>query len=434
MRLKINQQKLRKKALIIAYYWPPAGGPGVQRWLKFVKYLPDFNIEPIVYIPENPNYPLIDKSLTDEVSQDLNILRYPIKEPYKLAGLFSKKSTDTISKGIISNPKKQNLIEKLLLFIRGNFFIPDARKSWVKPSVNYLLEYIKKDPIDVVITTGPPHSLHLIGLELKRQLNLRWIADFRDPWTTIGYHKQLKLTKYARETHKALEKTVLNTTDQIIVTSHATKKEFESLTTKPIEVITNGYDYETVGATTLDEKFSISHIGSLLSDRNPEVLWRVLGDIILENQSFSEDLQLNFVGAISEDILKSINLFDLSDYVNNVGYVSHNEAIIFQKKSQILLLVEINSEDTKCIIPGKLFEYMVSSRPIMAIGPKNSDVEIIIQQTNTGKYFYYDDYDSLKSIILEHYESYKNNNLQVHPIGLQKYSRKNLTETLSKLI
>ncbi|MFD1613643.1 glycosyltransferase [Gelatiniphilus marinus] len=424
----------KKKALIITYYWPPAGGPGVQRWLKFVKYLPEFNVEPIVYIPENPNYPLVDDSLIDEVSEGLTIIKQPIKEPYKLAKLFSEKSSKTISKGIISEEKKQSFIEKMMLYIRGNFFIPDARKSWVKPSVTYLSNYILENNIDTIITTGPPHSLHLIGLRLKEKLEVKWLADFRDPWTTIGYHKQLKLTKKSQEKHKLLEKQVLNTANQIIVTSAVTKNEFKNITTKPIEVITNGYDYELVGKVALDAKFTMAHIGSLLSKRNPEILWQVISDLIKTDSEFSKDFQLNFVGAVSEDVLHSIKKNGLSDYVNNVGYISHNESIKYQKKSQILLLIEIDSEDTKCIIPGKLFEYMVSNRPILALGPKGSDVEKIIKETNTGNYFYYNNYESLKTTILTHYKAYKKNTLQSHAIGLQKYSRKSLTAFLSKLI
>lgn len=425
---------IEKKVLIITYYWPPAGGPGVQRWLKFVKYLPDFNVEPVVYIPENPNYPLIDESLISEVSKDVTIIKQPISEPYKLAGLFSKKSSSTISKGIIPEQKTQSFIEKAMLYVRGNFFIPDARKSWVKPSVAYLSNYIEQENISTIITTGPPHSLHLIGLQLKEKLGVKWIADFRDPWTTIGYHKQLKLTEKSKQKHKALEKQVLNTANDIVVTSSVTKIEFEAITKKPIEVITNGYDYELVEAKPLDIKFTIAHIGSLLSKRNPEILWQVLSELVQENKDFSEDLQLNFVGAVSEAVLKSIEQVGLIKHVNNVGYVAHKESIIYQKSSQVLLLVEIDSKETRCIIPGKLFEYMVSNRPILALGPKDSDVENIIKETNTGNYFYYTDYKSLKSTILAHYKSYQNKNLEVHAIGLQKYSRKNLTSKLASVI
>ncbi|WP_330444556.1 glycosyltransferase family 4 protein [Flavivirga abyssicola] len=431
--MSVGQRGL-KKTLIITYYWPPAGGPGVQRWLKFVKYLPEFDIDPVVYIPENPNYPLVDESLVSEVSNHITILKQPIKEPYKLAGLFSKKSSKTISKGIISDNKKQSFIEKVMLYIRGNFFIPDARIGWVKPSVSYLSQYISENNIKTIITTGPPHSLHLIGLQLKERLGVRWLADFRDPWTTIGYHKQLKLSRSSKKKHIALEKQVLNTADQIIVTSFTTKKEFQQITNCPIEVITNGYDYEATHAFNLDVKFSIAHIGSLLSKRNPDVLWKVLSDLRKENNGFLKDFQLNFIGAVSEEVLKTIKKYNLSDCTFELGYVSHKEAIVFQKKSQVLLLVEIDSEDTKCIIPGKLFEYMVSNRPILAIGPKASDVEKIIKETNTGAYFNYDDYELLKTTILEYYKAFKGKKLQSNPIGLQKYSRKQLTQQLATLI
>ncbi len=321
-----------------------------------------------------------------------------------------------------------------MLYIRGNFFIPDARKSWVKPSVSYLSNYINKHNIDTVITTGPPHSVHLIGLKLKEKFQVKWIADFRDPWTTIGYHKELKLSASSEIKHKKLEAKVLNTADDIIVTSNPTKFEFEAITKKPIHVITNGYDTMKTVEFSLDKKFTISHIGSLLSKRNPKILWRVLSDLIKARKEFAEDFQLNIIGSIGEEVLQSIEKFGLSDYVNNVGYVSHKEAIVFQKQSQVLLLIEINSKDTKCIIPGKLFEYMVSNRPIIAMGPPDSDVEKIMVSTNTGSYFLYNDYKGVKAEVLRCFEEFKKGELVAHPIGLQKYSRKSLTESLSKLV
>ena len=191
-----------QKVLIITYYWPPAGGPGVQRWLKFVKYLPDFGVQPIVYIPENPTYPIIDEGLVSEVSDKAIILKKPIFEPYGFASIFSKNKTKKISSGIIPNQRKQSFTEKLFLWIRGNVFIPDARVFWVKPSVKYLEKYILENQIDTIITSGPPHSLHLIGLGLKEKLDLKWFADFRDPWTTISYHNKLKLSDSASKKHR----------------------------------------------------------------------------------------------------------------------------------------------------------------------------------------------------------------------------------------
>ncbi|WP_425075178.1 glycosyltransferase family 4 protein [Psychroserpens sp. S379A] len=423
-----------KKALIILYYWPPAGGPGVQRWLKFVKYLPEFGIEPIVYCPENPNYPIVDESLVSEVSDAVTILKQPIKEPYRFANLLSKKNSKQISSGVIPKQNKQTFIQKLLLYIRGNFFIPDARKHWIKPSVSFLSEYIEKHHIDTIITTGPPHSLHLIGLQLKEQRNIKWLADFRDPWTTIGYHKQLKLTRSSATKHKDFEAQVLQSADQIVVTSNNTKKEFTSKTNQPITVITNGYDVHKVSRPEKDKKFTLSHIGSLLSERNPKQLWEALSELIKENSSFSEAFQLQLIGVVSDDVLQTLQEYKLSEHINIMGYVSHDEALKAQMSSRLLLLVEIDSEDTKVIIPGKLFEYMISETPILAVGPKDSDVETIIKSTNTGQYFYYDQKQAIKSQILSYFEAYKSNTLSVNAIGLQQYSRKALTKSLVDLL
>jgi len=423
-----------KKVLIITYYWPPAGGPGVQRWLKFVKYLPDFNIQPVVYIPENPTYPIVDENLLKEVSDKAVVLKNKIFEPYQFASFFSKNKTKKISSGIIPNKKKQSFLDKTFLWIRGNLFIPDARVFWVKPSVSYLEKYIAENNIDTIITSGPPHSLHLIGLELKRKLNLKWFADFRDPWTTIGYHKSLRLSNYATKKHKALEHEVLNSADTVIVTSKTTKTEFEAITTRPIEVITNGFDVENVKKQTLDTKFSLAHIGSFLSERNPLILWESLVELIDEVPDFKSYLELKLIGAVSQEVLDTISKFGLDSYVNNLGYIAHEGAVAHQRKSQVLLLIEINSDETKSIIPGKLFEYMVSERPIIAIGPKDSDFAEIITSTNTGVFFEYSEKLKLKNVIFGFYNQFLEGKLQSHGIGLQKYSRKNLTKELVQLI
>ena len=423
-----------KKLLIITYYWPPAGGPGVQRWLKFVKYLPDFDVQPIVFVPENPTYPIVDSNLVSEVSDKAIILKTPIFEPYQLASFLSKNKTKKISSGIIPNQKKQSFLEKLMLWVRGNLFIPDARVFWVKPSVAYLEKYIRENEIDTIITSGPPHSLHLIGLELKQKMNLKWLADFRDPWTTIGYHKSLRLSQYAAKKHKRLESQVLNSADTIIVTSKTTKAEFQALTTKPIEVITNGFDVEKVDKQTLDTKFSLAHIGSFLSERNPKILWESLVELCTEIPDFKSHLEIKLIGAISQEVLETIEQFGLNSFLNNLGYVSHAEAVAHQRKSQVLLLIEINSEETKSILPGKLFEYMVSERPIVAIGPKDSDFAEIITNTNTGVFFEYSEKTKLKQTIHEYYNQFLEAKLQSHAVGLQQYSRKKLTQQLVELL
>lgn len=424
----------QKKLLIITYYFPPAGGPGVQRWLKFVKYLPEFGVKPIVYVPENPTYPIVDEGLVSEISEQVTVLKNKIWEPYQLASIFSKNKTKKIASGIMPNKKKQTFLDKTFLWVRGNLFIPDARVFWVKPSVAYLEKYIKENNIDTIVTSGPPHSLHLIGLELKEKLNIKWFADFRDPWTTIGYHKALRLSGYADKKHKKLEHKVLNTADTIIVTSKTTKAEFEVITKQPISVITNGYDVENVEKQSLDSKFTLAHIGSFLSDRNPPFLWESLVELLQEIPDFKTHLEIKLIGAVSQEVLDSVSNFKLNDYLNLLGYVSHKEAIAHQRKSQVLLLIEINSEDTKSIIPGKLFEYMVSNRPILAIGPQGSDFADIIKETNTGVFFDYSEKAKLKSVILDFYNQFLEGKLQSHGIGLQQYSRKKLTQQLAKLI
>lgn len=422
-----------KRILVITYYWPPAGGPGVQRWLKFVKYFRDFGIDPIVYVPENPHYPIMDESLASDVPKDIRIIRHKIFEPYGLSKLVSGKKTKRISSGVITE-KNQSLLERFMLWIRGNLFIPDARKFWIKPSVKFLLPILKEEGITDIITTGPPHSVHLIGLKLKEQTGLQWLADFRDPWTSIGYHKKLKLTSFAKKRHEHLERLVLNSADKIIVTSITTKKEFQNITTKPIKVITNGFDQQRSETISLDERFTISHIGSLLTKRNPLNLWKVLNELIKENEDFKNSLQLNFIGVLGQEILQSLEEFGLSEHVNIVGYVPHSEAVSYQQKSQVLLLVEIDSKETVGIIPGKFFEYLKAGRPILGVGPANWEVAEMVLETNSGRVFGYHELTELKSLLLGWFELYKNKSLKVSSTRIDRYSRRELTRQLSDYI
>lgn len=424
----------RKKVLIITYYWPPAGGPGVQRWLKFVKYLPEFEVEPIVYIPENPNYPILDESLVSEVPENIKIIRHPIFEPYRYANIFSKNETEALSSGLIAEEKKQSLLQKTLLFIRGNFFIPDARKFWVDPSVGFLNDYLSKEKIDTLITTGPPHSLHLIGLKLKEKTGLKWIADFRDPWINIGYHQKLKLTKSSENKHREMELGVLQKADQIIVTSFSTKDEFEQKTKRPVSLITNGFDNHKRIKLLPDEKFILSHIGSLLSGRNPVNLWKALAELIEEKTDFKSAFRLQLIGKVSQSVLDSIFDMGLKNHVDVLGYVSHEEALKYQQQSRVLLLIEINDPKTKGIIPGKLFEYLQSKRPILAIGPEGWDVCQILEKTRSGKCFEYSGKEKIKEKLWQMFQEYKTGDFQNSPINLEKYHRRELTRELSDLI
>lgn len=423
-----------KKVLIITYYWPPAGGPGVQRWLNFVKYLRDFQVEPVIYVPENPSYPIIDNSFLKEIPSDLKVIKKEIFEPYSIAGIFSKTDTETISSGIIKDEKEQSALQKAMLYIRGNYFIPDARKFWIAPSVKFLKKELANEQYDVVITTGPPHSLHLIGLQLKKALNINWIADFRDPWTNIGYHDKLRLNAASRKKHEDLEKEVLITADHLITTSFTTRDEFVAKTPKPVTVITNGYTQTVEGRSFKKPKFQVAHIGSLLSGRNPENLWKAMQELINEDVDFRNYFQLSLAGKVSETVLNSIHSHGLEEYLNNEGYVNHGRALQMQKEAIVLLLIEIDSKETRGIIPGKLFEYLACRNPILAIGPEKWDVQKIISETKAGKFYRYEDKAGIKQQLLNLFRKYLNNETMDNSENIEKYHRKTLTGDLAKLI
>lgn len=422
-----------KKVLIVTYYWPPAGGPGVQRWLKFVKYLPEFDIEPHVYIPENPNYPIVDDTLVSEHNPEVNIIKQPIFEPYALGKLISKKKTNRISSGIITE-KNPSWMEKFLLFVRGNFFVPDARVFWVKPSVRFLKKYLQENQIDTLITSGPPHSLHLVGLKLKKELNIRWIADFRDPWTTISYHNKLRMLQFVQKKHFRMEQEVLQTADEIIVTSRTLQQTYQKMTKKPVSLITNGYDQADIEKCPLDTSFSITHIGSMLSGRNPVVLWEALKELVKEQPEFKKQLKIRLVGIVGQNVINDLSEIGLMPFVQQLGYVSHEEAVRLQHSAQLLLLAEIDSADTKVIIPGKFFEYLSAKRPILAIGPNEWEINELIEQTSSGRCFHHQQQNEIKDYIWECFQAFQSGDLTVQSKGIETFSRKELTRKLAEII
>jgi hypothetical protein len=266
----------------------------VQRWLKFVKYLRDFGIEPIIYTHSNGEIPSVDESLLKDVPEGITVLKQPIWEPYGFyKKLLGKKSNEKINTGFLTEQKKPKRIESFSVFVRGNFFIPDARKFWIKPSTNYLTDYLKNNPVDAVISTGPPHSMHLIAMGLKKNFpDLPWIADFRDPWTNIDFYKDLKLTTWADKKHKRLEREVLQTANTVITIGKTLGNELVELGAKKCVVIHNGFDESDLPQEghqpPLDSKFTIAHIGSMNKARNPNVLWQALSELVKENSEFSE--------------------------------------------------------------------------------------------------------------------------------------------------
>lgn len=431
-----------KKVLIITYYWPPTGGAGVQRWLKFTKYFQQFGWEPVIYTPSNPDFPINDSTLLKDVPANITILKTAITEPYDIyRKIMGKKKNETVNQGFLSEGNENGFLQSLMIWIRGNFFIPDARKFWIKPSISFLSDYISKNKIDAVISTGPPHSMHLIALGVKQKHNLPWIADFRDPWTQIDFYDQLKLSSWADAKHKRLEKLVLQSANKVVTVSNTWAKDLEKLGTREVDVITNGYDEDDFKKSendlekpTMLDGFLFHHIGALNKDRNPHVFWQVLGDLCKENPKLKQDLKLKFTGKTDIAVFESLEKQGLTSNAEKTEYVPHSEVTRLIQQSPILLLPLNDTPNVKGIVPGKLFEYLAAKRPIFAIGDTNGDSSQIITETNTGTMIGFKDYKGMKKLILSLYENYTANSLFINSFSIIKYSRKSCAESYTHIL
>lgn len=426
-----------KKVLIITYYWVPSGGAGVQRWVKFTKYLRNFGWEPVIFTPQNPEYPALDPSLEKDVPSDVEVIKTPIWEPYNIYRNLMGEKNEPINAGFISENKKSGWKERFSIWIRGNFFIPDPRRFWVKPSVNFLKKYISENQIDAIVTTGPPQSMHLIGAGLKKFFpTLPWLADFRDPWTNIDFYEDLHLTKIADHVHHQLEKKVVRNADAVVVVTKGMQEEFLKLQPKRIEIIPNGFDEEDFHSneTELDEKFTISHIGTLNAARNQTTFWKVLNELCTENEQFKSDLLIQLIGKVDYTVVEEINENNLKDNFVKIDYLPHNEAIAKQMSSQVLLLLINQTNNAKGIVTGKLYEYLAAHRPILGIGPTNGEVSEILTSTQGGGVIDSNDAKKMKEAILQYYKQYKNHSLTVPTDSVEKFSRKNLTHDLANLL
>lgn len=431
-----------KKVLIIAYYWPPGGGGGVQRWLKFVKYLRTYGWEPIVYAPENADYPLMDESLANEIPEGVEVLKQPIWEVRKvyqqwMGGKSSPKQNKKVDEIFYMDPQDRSWKQNLSLWIRGNMFIPDARVSWVSPSVKFLSQYLRKHPVDVVVSTGPPHSMHLIGMRLKRKLGITWVADFRDPWTDIEFFDKMMLTKGSDGKHRRLEREVHQEADAVIkVAPYWIKRDAKHQPKKTV-VITNGYDEDDFlhDPPPLSDKFLISHAGTLANDRNPHSLWQALEELCEELPGFKTDLQIQVLGKTDSSVLAAAKARNLDRFIENTGYVSHAEAIRIMQSSQVLLLlineVAFNAPGR---MTGKIFEYLAARRPILLIGPVDGDPAQVLRETQSGVAVGFGEKEELKRTLSKYYQAYQTNSLVLNSEGYQQYSRKNTTKQLAELL
>lgn len=430
------------KVLIISYYWPPSGGAGVQRWLKFVKYLPSFNWQPHIYTALNGEMPVIDPSLEKDVPNEAIIIKKPIWEPYSIyKKINGKKKSEKINAAFLNEGKKKGLFQNLSVWIRGNFFIPDARRFWIKPSVKFLNAYIKEQNINYIISSGPPHSMHVIALKLKQQNpHLKWVADFRDPWTNIDFYNQLMLSKAADKKHHALEKSVINTADTVISVGQFMSNEFTKMhqetggkNTSKFKVITNGFDRDDLPVIEIDKdkKFSIAHIGTLVKDRNPDILWKVLSALTQNNSEFEKQLEIKLVGKVDSFVLEELTKYKLEKYLNKIDYLPHNEVIIEQQKSKVLILLVNNTPNSKGILTGKIFEYMMSGSPILAIGPEDGDLAKLLNETKAGVICGFDNQLKLEKSILNLFQQ---SELTNHHSEIEKYSRQSLTKELVRIL
>lgn len=426
-----------KKVLIITYYWPPSGGGGVMRWLKMSKFLPELGWQPIVYTPENPDPSVLDKSLLKEIHPEIIELKTPIWEPYEVyRKLTGKKSGAKFKAGYISEASEGNWKSKLSVFVRGNFLIPDPRKFWIKPSVKYLSKYLKENPVDLIISTGPPHSMHLIALKLKQKFDIPWIADFRDPWTDIDFYHKLKLTWLADKRHKTLEKRVLRAASHVVTVSPGCATDLEKIARRKIEVIYNGFDptdYDFAKPEP-DKNFTISHFGAFNKDRNPASLWIALKQLSETNADFKKLLCIRLIGQTDESIINDIKKNNLDENLILTDHLPHREGLVELSKSQVLLLPLNDAPNVKGILPGKMYEYMALRRPILALGPTDADYAAILRETNAGVPLNFDDVKGIKETLQNYFQLFKENKLEVESGAYEKYSRKNLAAKFVGLV
>jgi len=423
-----------KKVLIITYYWPPSGGAGVQRWVKFSKYLRLYGYEPIVLTvnPEVASYPILDKSLEKEV-QNIKVYRTNTFEPFNLYKKLLGKTEIPYSG--FANETNPGIFDKISRFLRGNLFIPDARVGWNKYALRVARELIKKYKIENLITSSPPHSTQLIGLKLSKEFRLNWIADLRDPWTDIYYYKELLHTKFAKRYDKKMELEVLSKADKVVVVSSSIKQTFQKKIknngSEKIIVVPNGFDeedFKTINKVR-NISFTIGYIGTLADSYNVENLISVL-------EKFKDkNIELKFVGKVTDSLKEMIRRRGLTSVTSFLNHVEHQEAVQYMCSSDLLLLAIPDMKNNEGILTGKLFEYLATGNPILGIGPPDGDAAKIISSCNAGVMFDYDDeYVKMFNYLNDCYNNWEKGVISSAEVKCLDYSRKELTRQISELL
>ena len=431
-----------KRVLVITYYWPPTGGSGVQRWVKFAKYLPSEGWQPVIYTPENPEQLAVDHSLEADIPEGTEIIKTRITEPYELYKKFLRRSGHS-KEAVEVNPvnaQNKSFAQKAAMWVRGNLFRPDPRCLWIRPSVKFLKKYLEEHPVDLIVSTGPPQSMHMIGRLLSKENGLPWIADFRDPWTKIFYFKHLSMTKATEKWHQKMERKVLDEASAVVAVSPLVQQEFQSMTRTPVELITNGYDecdfpdMKDTGATGgPDKDFVITHTGLFAADGNPTLLWDVLSEMCAEDSAFKKALKIRLVGKTDTQILEAITESGLEENLTDLGYQTHSTAIEEQRKASILILPLRKEPEYKAVLPGKLFEYLASGRPVLGIGQPDGAMSMILNKTNTGVVVDWEDKISMKKYIDDCWKAHLDGNLTINDGEISAFTRRNLTRQMAEL-
>jgi glycosyltransferase involved in cell wall biosynthesis len=431
-----------QKILIITYYWPPSGGSGVQRWLKFVKYLPLSGWLPYVFTPENPSLVQKDESLLRDVPAEAEVIHFPIWEPYqlglRLTSLFGKKKTEVKASEVLSG-KKQSFVQQLSIWLRGNLLIPDPKIFWVRPSVSFLHDFIEHHQIRTIITTGPPHSMHLIGYKLKKKNpSLNWIADFRDPWSEWPFLDSFRMTALVKNVHRRLEKKVLTTANHIITVSPFYQNRFTELSGRRATLITNGYDEEDFQniPRKRPDKFTIRHIGIVYEMANPMPLVEALTRLMADHAAFADECVLEYIGEVNPLFREKLERSPIARLVHFVKPVPHAALMPYYGSSSMLLVNIEGYQHATGLLPGKIFEYLATGVPVLGIGPAKSDAAWILEDSAGGKMFNPDDVEGIKNMIWKCYDAWKKgasiNTAQSDKV--KAYSRRALTESLTKLL
>jgi hypothetical protein len=437
---KKNPRKPR--VLIVAFYWPPAGGPGVQRWLKMSRYLPVYGWEPVILTPENPDVPAMDEGLLKEVDPYMLVERVPIWEPYNLyRRLLGRKLKNKSGKfAYFTSEKAPGLRERFTRWLRGNFFIPDARLFWIRPAARHALTLHAEQHFDAVITSGPPHSLHLIGRKIARKAGVPWMADFRDPWTQVFYWDDLYIGWIASRIHRRLERSVARQADALVVTSRSAGDHFKELRGRDINWIQNGYDpqdfaqaSDPTNVPTQDEAFIVLHIGTLGPTQNTPGVWRALAQAVADSPVFAEALEIRLIGPVDHSITEDIENQGLKKFVNQLNYIPHKDVPEALGKANILTLVIPNRRHNRGIIAGKVYEYLAAARPILAIGPEQGDVHHLLKSLDLQGSFTYDDTEGILTMVQSTFDDFLKNK-SYPPLDIQHLSRKHLAGQVARLL